>query len=123
MCRRLKQLGYLVHTPPERFGSRKAAEGVADEVWLPLVGRNGWPVINRDLKIFEREEELADYRAAKVHVFLLPTRATAAALLHLVECFARCSWPARADSASGLAADQAHWRQRPCFMLHRSWSR
>jgi hypothetical protein len=42
-------------------------------------------VIGTDLKIFERPEELAAYRAAKVHVFLLPGQSTRAHRVTLIE--------------------------------------
>lgn len=50
-----------------------------------MVGSHGWAVLCRDLRIFERETELAAYRAAKVHVFLLPNQAKASTLLEFVE--------------------------------------
>jgi PIN like domain len=77
----LRDLGYLVHTPAELYGSREAAEGVRDEVWLADVGRHGWTVISRDTKILQRRAELAAYKAAKLHMFLYPGQATREALL------------------------------------------
>jgi hypothetical protein len=85
VCRRLKQLGYVVHTPAELYGSRHAASGALDEDWLPRVGQYKWTVLGRDLKIYERPRELEAYRRARVQVFLLPGEALAADLLHLVE--------------------------------------
>jgi len=41
-------------------------------------------VLNRDAKIMERPDELAAYRAAKVHMFYLPGQATRDHLKHLV---------------------------------------
>lgn len=49
-----------------------------------MVGRHQWAILGRDLKIFERPDELAAYKAAKVHVFLLPNKAKADVLLRLV---------------------------------------
>jgi hypothetical protein len=83
VCRRLKQLGYVVHTPSELFGTREAASGALDEDWLPKVGQRKWTILGRDLKIYERPSELDAYRRARVQVFLLPGQATAAELLRL----------------------------------------
>jgi len=85
VCRRLKQLGYVVHTPAELYGSRDAASGALDEDWLPKVGQRKWTILGRDLKIYERPSELDAYRKARVQVFLLPGQALAAELLRLVE--------------------------------------
>jgi hypothetical protein len=79
-----RSLGYVVHTPPELFGSRAASEGARDEEWLSRIRRD-WVVLHRDLKIYEREEELAAYRRSGAQVYLLPGNAKAAELLHLVE--------------------------------------
>jgi len=80
----LVDLGYSCHTPPEVFGTRTASEGVADTVWLAKVAGSGWVVLNRDAKIMERPDELAAYRAARVHMFYLPGEATRDHLKHLV---------------------------------------
>lgn len=80
----LVQLGYVVHTPAELFGSREASLGAKDEEWLSRVRRE-WAIVGRDLKIYERPSELEAYRRAQVQVFLLPGQALAAALVHLVE--------------------------------------
>ncbi|MGH3199484.1 MAG: hypothetical protein ACRDNT_26985 [Streptosporangiaceae bacterium] len=83
--RRLKALGYTMHTPAELYGSHEAASGAADEDWLARVSGRGWIVLGRDLKIYERPYELEAYRRARVQVFLLPGEAIAAELVHLVE--------------------------------------
>ena len=83
--RLLLRLGYTVHTPAELYGTRTAAEGVPDEDWLAKVGTRGWTVIGRDVKIYERPAELAAYRQARIHVFLLPGQAIVAELVHLIE--------------------------------------
>lgn len=62
MRRLLVDLGYAVHTPAELFGTREAAMGASDEVWLEKVAKTGWAVLNRDTKIMRRSEELAAYR-------------------------------------------------------------
>lgn len=80
----LVDLGYVCHTPPEVFGTRAASQGVPDTVWLNKVAGSGWVVLNRDAKIMERPEELAAYRAAKVHMFYLPGEATRDRLKHLI---------------------------------------
>ncbi len=85
MRRRLDELGYVVHTPAQLYGSREAALGAEDTDWLPRVGRNRWTVIGRDAKIYERPAELEAYKRARVHVFLLPGQALVAELVHLVE--------------------------------------
>ncbi len=69
-------LGYVVHTPGELFGTRDAAYGVSDTEWLRRVGGTGWAVIGRDAKIAERPAEMEAYRSAGVHMFLLPGEAT-----------------------------------------------
>jgi hypothetical protein len=81
----LLSLGYACHTPPEVFGTRAESRGAADTEWLGRIARTGWVVLNRDAKIMERPEELAAYRAAKVHMFYLPGEATRDQLLNLVE--------------------------------------
>jgi hypothetical protein len=58
------------------FGSKAESEGVADEVWLRLVGERSWVVIGRDTRILERPSELDAYLRAKVHMFLFPGNAT-----------------------------------------------
>lgn len=49
-----------------------------------MAGR-GWTIIGRDVKIYERREELAAYTRARVQVFLLPGEAKSAELVHLIE--------------------------------------
>jgi len=82
--RAISDLGYVVHTPAQLYGSRDAAAGTEDVVWLRDVGRQGWAVIGRDTKIFERDAELQAYRDARVHIFLFPGQATRAQLLELL---------------------------------------
>ena len=84
--RALQDLGYPVHTPPELYGTRDAAIGTPDTVWLRDVGARRWVVIGRDTKILERPDEAAAYRAARVHMFLFPGQATRAVL---IECLTR----------------------------------
>jgi hypothetical protein len=83
--RSLTGLGYQVHTPAEIFGTRADALGALDEEWLGKVARTGWVVLNRDAKIMERPNELAAYRAAKIHMFYLPGEATSDTLRSLLE--------------------------------------
>lgn len=59
--------------------------GAADTEWLGKIARSGWLVLNRDAKIMERLDELAAYRAARVHMFYLPGVATRDHLRYLVE--------------------------------------
>jgi hypothetical protein len=80
----LSSLGYVVHTPAELFGSRDAALGVADEVWLSKVGRHGWIVIASDIHIFERPNEYQAYLKARLAVFLLPGESRVAERLQLI---------------------------------------
>lgn len=77
-------LGYVVHTPAEVFGTREAALGASDERWLEKVAKSGWAVLNRDTNIMRRRDELAAYRRAGVHMFYLPGEAKVAALVELV---------------------------------------
>ncbi len=65
------------------------AQGADDTVWLGKVAGSGWVVLNRDAKIMERPQELAAYRAAKVHMFYLPGEATRDHLKFLVETHLR----------------------------------
>lgn len=51
-------LGYVVHTPAELFGTREAAMGASDELWLEKVAKIGWAVLNRDIE--EREAVVLD---------------------------------------------------------------
>ncbi|HEX3786837.1 MAG TPA: hypothetical protein VHW44_03175 [Pseudonocardiaceae bacterium] len=87
--RLLTNLGYQVRTPAEVFGTRAAALGALDEDWLAKVAHTGWVVLNRDAKIMERPNELAAYRAAKIHMFYLPGEATSATLHRLLEQYLR----------------------------------
>jgi hypothetical protein len=82
--RLLVGLGYVVHTPAQLYGSRDQAEG-ADQDWLARVGKHRWTVIGRDLKIYERPEELEAYKRARLQVFLLPGQEKAAELVELIE--------------------------------------
>lgn len=84
MRRLLVDLGYVVHTPAELFGTREAALGASDELWLEKVAKTGWAVLNRDTKIMRRRDELAAYRRAGVHMFYLPGEAKVAVLVELV---------------------------------------
>jgi hypothetical protein len=83
--RRLVDLGYVVHTPAQLYGSRDQAQGAADQDWLARVGKHRWTVIGRDLKIYERPEELEAYKRARLQVFLLPGQGKAAELVELIE--------------------------------------
>jgi hypothetical protein len=83
--RRLVGLGYVVHTPPELYGSRADAQGASDQDWLVRVGSRHWTVIGRDLKIYERPAELEAYKRARLQVFLLPGQARVAELVELIE--------------------------------------
>lgn len=85
LAQSLRRLGYLVHTPPELYGSREAAEGTADARWLADVGQRGWVVISRDARILSRPDELAAYRSARVHMVLYPGQATRAELVAALE--------------------------------------
>jgi hypothetical protein len=85
VLRRLRDLGYIVHTPAQLFGSREAARGISDEEWLTKVGGRGWAIIGRDAKIYERPSELAAYKSARIQVFLLPGEATSAELVSFIE--------------------------------------
>jgi len=80
----LVDLGYVVNTPAELLGSRDAASGTSDEVWLTKVAKTGWAVLNRDTKIMRRRDELAAYRRAGVHMFYLPGEAKVTVLVELV---------------------------------------
>jgi hypothetical protein len=82
--RLLVDLGYVVHTPAEVFGTREAALGASDELWLEKVAKSGWAVLNRDTNIMRRRDELAAYRRAGVHMFYLPGEAKVAVLVGLV---------------------------------------
>lgn len=79
----------MCHTPPELFGTRAESEGVDDTAWLQKIAGTGWVVLNRDAKIMQRPDELAAYRAARVHMFYLPGEATREHLKRLVEAHLR----------------------------------
>ncbi|MCP3800938.1 hypothetical protein NLX83_16870 [Allokutzneria sp. A3M-2-11 16] len=80
----LLDLGYVVHTPAELFGTRADACGAPDEVWLARIAGSGWAVLNRDVAITRRPSEFAAYRRAKVHMFYLPGEAKRDELCELV---------------------------------------
>ncbi len=110
VVRFLRDLGYVLHTPAELFGSRAEAQGTDDEVWLARVSPYGWACLSRDAKILKREDELEAYRRAQLHLFLLPGEATSATLTNLVStcladtCTAAVGRPAQCWklTASGL---------------------
>lgn len=77
----LLQLGYLVHTPGELFGTNAEARGSDDTEWLSRLAGSEWAVLGRDLKILARKHELDAYRRARLHMFLLPGEALAAELV------------------------------------------
>jgi PIN like domain len=77
-------LGYRVHTPTEVFGRQRLDDGISDEEWLAVAGRQGWAVFGRDHHVLSRELELQAYLKAKVHMFLLPGTATRDQILELV---------------------------------------
>src|SRR5579863_9054885 len=85
VCRLLRGLGYVMHTPAELYGSREAASGAVDEDWLARGAPRRWIILGRDRKIYERPHELEAYRHARVQVFLLPGEARAVELARLVE--------------------------------------
>ncbi|MDP4014174.1 MAG: hypothetical protein U0990_07030 [Candidatus Nanopelagicales bacterium] len=100
--RRLIDLGYVVHTPAELFGSRDESNGRADADWLARVGEEGWAAISRDHKIHERPQEIAAYREAGIHMFLLPGKATATELTALVETNLRAICAATSKRRPGI---------------------
>jgi hypothetical protein len=83
--RSLEDLGYKVHTPADLYGSREAAQGARDEDWLAKLTNRDWAVVSRDEHILQRPTELEAYKAARIHMFLLPNnvkRDDLIALLH-----------------------------------------
>lgn len=45
-----------------------------DEVWIPVVGREGWSVITRDARILRRPHELGLVRDHAVRMFTITSR-------------------------------------------------
>ncbi|MFB9183416.1 hypothetical protein ACFFX1_35260 [Dactylosporangium sucinum] len=78
-------LGYRVHSPASVFGTDRLQQGLADEQWLPVVGRNGWTVFGRDQRILDRPHELAAWLDAKIHMFLLPGEIARDEIVRLLE--------------------------------------
>jgi hypothetical protein len=66
------------------YGSRIAANGTADEVWLRDVGKHGWVAFGKDTRILLVPSELAAYKAAKIHMFLFGGQDTRAQLVATV---------------------------------------
>ncbi len=111
MRRFFENLGYTVHTPARVFGSRHAAEGTPDEVWMARCGENRWAALARDTKIMQRPDEVAAFRAARIHMFYYPGNATrdelvAAAEATLVDV---CTYAVQA----GGGAWRVHGGSRP----------
>jgi hypothetical protein len=113
LARSLRDLGYVVHTPPELYGSRAAAEGTRDEVWLADVARYRWTVVSRDTKILERPREIQAYKSAKLHMLLYPGQATANELVEAVQATLAEVCAASSRALPGV------WRVR---RLHGRWS-
>jgi hypothetical protein len=103
----LTDLDYVVHTPGELFGSKDEAYGATDTSWLQRVAGTGWAIIGRDAKIAERPYELAAYKSAHVHMFLLPGEATRQALIDLLAVSLKDICTTWAASRTGI------WRVRP----------
>ncbi len=82
---RLRELGYIVHTLAEVFGSKDAASGQPDTAWLALVRRTGWVVLARDAAILRRPDELAALRDARVHMFLFEGQLTREQMLDRID--------------------------------------
>lgn len=81
----LENLGYVVHTPAQLYGSQAAADGRVDEDWLDRLAKTDWVAITKDEHILQRPAELAAYKAANIHMFLLPNnvkRDVLIAILH-----------------------------------------
>ncbi|MBF6411246.1 hypothetical protein [Nocardia farcinica] len=104
--RTISDLGYVVHTPASLYGSRSAAEGTRDEVWLRDVGQRGWVVLARDTTILATPHELAAYRAARVHMFLFDGNATRAELVDALRSLLRDICTASSSGTPGV------WRAR-----------
>ncbi len=82
--RSIEVYGYTVHTPPELYGGRVLAEGTSDDIWLRDVGARGWAAIARDTTILKTPNELAAYKAARIHLFLFHGNAKRAELVATV---------------------------------------
>ena len=81
----LTDLGYVVHPPADLYGSRELAQGARDEDWLAKLTTRDWAVISKDEHILQRPTELDAYKAARIHMFMLPNnvkRDDLIALLH-----------------------------------------
>jgi hypothetical protein len=102
IARALRDLGYTVHTPPEPYGARGAAEGTPDGTRLADVSGYRWTVISRDTSIVWRPAELAAYKAAKLHMVLYPGQATAEMLVQALHATLRDVCTASGRSAPGV---------------------
>lgn len=71
-CRCLTNLGYVVHTPADLYRSRELAQGAREEDCLAKLTGRDWAAISKDEHILRRPTELAAYKAARIHMFLLP---------------------------------------------------
>ncbi|WP_024801162.1 hypothetical protein [Nocardia sp. BMG51109] len=87
--RAIEDLGYCVHTPARLYGSRAKAQGTLDEVWLRDVGKHGWVAIGRDTTILSEPDELAAYKAAKIHMFLFDGNANRDELVRTLHALLR----------------------------------
>jgi hypothetical protein len=66
----LRAQGLTVNTMADVYGE-KAAQGLADEVWLEDAGKNDWIVLTKDDAIRRRPAERDALTEAKVEVFCL----------------------------------------------------
>ena len=80
----LTDLGYVVHTPADLYGSRELAQGARDEDWLAKLRGRDWAAISKDEHSLQRPTELAAYKAARIHMFLLPNNVRRDALVALL---------------------------------------
>jgi hypothetical protein len=84
----LREAGLQVEVHAEHFPEATGADAVADETWLPTVGRHGWILLTHDKAMRYRSRERDAIMQHRVRAFMLMGTHT---ISEHAENFLRCS--------------------------------